>query len=556
MNDKEKKDKLANALASKLPDFEIDISKGSDLAEDVRVPELGKIEELTDAILMLFQDIEEKLTRYLVSCKEDEKNEMHGQMKRFLVKINSNDLLPLSFRLRVLHTFGKEASFLDAGLTQAILNAYKVAIKHLLDAAAGRETYLLALAKMCGEAITLGTRVTRLNLAAYREPSIMVTRQVHELMRLGYGALANVPASATEQKYHRNIHHGLVWYELMRDADFFRLTENGQRKVFGSLEPYIRRVKAMYIPKQQSIVANSEDMYLCSLVGSRDSRPSWSKGLSPVDDRDRVVLNITALMPILQRQMIDVERHLHDENRQREDLRTEKDIYLTQMVTRHLMRCLRVIPRKYDRQPGNWETVSMVTNIHEALQMPNRSSFTLRPVGADNEENPRISHWSLVNLSPGGMCSECEERNYLPDVSNLVRLVWSNPKLKYPFWAQVRWRRQYLKGGHTQVGLLFLPTHLALWWIQTLGVSDEEGNRFPVLGMKMKDGARALVWTAKTEVLAGNLLIVNMGGKPYVSKVLGIVQQGENFRSLQIQILRRFVLGSDIELANESDGKK
>ncbi|MDX8411788.1 MAG: hypothetical protein R8K46_07975, partial [Mariprofundaceae bacterium] len=234
--------KLADKLLGEVPSYELDISGSSLLASDVDIPEIGQFSALTDAILLLFQDIDTRLTKYLTSFDEAEKEELHRDMKRFLGRLNANHLLPLKFRLRVLQSFGREAEFLDADLTYAILNAYKVAILLILDEAHEKPAYHLPLAKLCGDAITLAVRVTRLQLRLYREPSVQVTRHVHELTRLGLGALGKLEDGPMASKFRDNINHNLVWYELLSMANFFALTLEGQDIVYDSLEPYISKV--------------------------------------------------------------------------------------------------------------------------------------------------------------------------------------------------------------------------------------------------------------------------------------------------------------------------
>ncbi|MDX8393108.1 MAG: hypothetical protein R8K21_00795 [Mariprofundales bacterium] len=531
-----------------MPQFELDLQDSSySLTAGMSIPEIGRLEALTDAILMLFQNIEKQLNAYLVSCDEVEKSELHARMQRFLGKINGNRMIPLSFRLRVLRTFSKEARFLDADLTLAILNSYKITIQLVVEAARDREPYLLELGNLCSESISLAMQVARMELERYWEPSLQVVRQVHELTRVGLAALSKVRQGKKATTYQDRIRNGIVWYELMRTADFYQLTVEGQRLVHSSLEPYIQNVTPMYCPRQQSVLADTKRIYLISFVGGRQAKPQYTQGLRPISDKDRVILDITKLVPILKKQLAEVEGYMQGKVPENKDgklgskLRTEDEVRMTHTVTRHLLRCMHIIPRKHERRTGTAEEVKVVANIELAFRMPHKPSFNLKVSKSsrndDDEQDTKASLWMVHDISPTGMGVETNQTTVVfPEVTNLVRLVWPDNKSVYPFWGQLRWRKHRLKGRNVMMGIQFLPRNLNMWWVQGVGT----GSRDPVLGLRLKDPRRVVIWTNDSRMHDGSGLIINIQGNPYVCKVLSVIQQGGNFKACQVRVVRPF----------------
>jgi len=523
---------LADKLLGQVPSYELDITGSSLLASDVEIPEIGQFSALTDAIILLFQDIETRLAKYLTSYDEDEKEELHRDMKRFLGRINANHLIPLKFRLRVLQSFSREAEFLDADLTYAILNAYKVAILHILDAAHEKPVYHLPLAKLCGDAITLAVRVTRLQLRLYREPSIQVTRHVHELTRLGLGALGKIDETSQASKFKESINHNLAWYELLSMANFFALTLEGQDILYDSLEPYISKVVPFYCPRRQSALSTQGHVYLVHEVGTGRPVPEWSdKGVQPIHEWDRVILDISQLVPILRSQLQEAQAHMNDIEKQKRELRTEHELHMTLAVAKHLLTCLLDKPRKEERAPAKGQWTHVIGNMKRALTMPHKPSFRLSPLHLAEEEEQRNT-WNLTDMSKTGMSVETDELKYLPDVTNVIRMVWpeNDEEAGRPFWAQVMWRRQAAKGGPMRMGLQFLPPQITCWRRQPYGGNVEAGDRgnYFVLGAKLAKRKEFLIWTHDKNIQAGSTFELEMNSQWRPCRVLRIIQVGAN----------------------------
>ncbi|MDQ6962097.1 MAG: hypothetical protein Q9M28_06150 [Mariprofundaceae bacterium] len=512
--------------------------QGSSALNSDDIPEVGAIEALTDAVVVLFQNIDKQLARYLQTYDEAEKADLHKSMQRFLGRINSNPLIPLSFRLKVLHTFSKEISFLDVQLTQSILNAYKVAILLVRDAAENRTEFLLVLARLCGEAITLAMRVTRLNFENYLEPGIQITRQVHELTRLGLAAIGSAQGGeAKGRKLRMVIHEGLAWYEIMRISNFYGLTPEGQNIVYTSLKPYIKHITSEYCQGQEKVHSQPKHVYLVSAVGGRQNRPQWMTELEVTANTDRVILDITSLLPVLKRQLNDVEEHLKNHKRQQEEIRTEKELYMTHTVTKHLMTSLHKVKRKHERESVKKGNVTLVGSFNIGLQLPQDSTRIPILPASHKGENTIASNWQAFNISPSGVALQTDEILNMPNVTSLVRLVWTNDKGEAkPQWGEVRWRRHLAFGNRRHLGIRFLPRNLSIWRIQVVGGDSDKQHM--VLGMPLKKENRLVVWSNNTQLGIGSVLLIEISRQLYTCKVMGIVQRGDNFVTCHLRASR------------------
>jgi len=97
--------------------FELD----TDLRLHPQKLELGKAELLTDALTLPFTDIEKRLSQYVSGSSKDEKILLQKSIKSYLAKLNSNPLIPLHYRLKVLGRFERELELFDAEMTAAVL---------------------------------------------------------------------------------------------------------------------------------------------------------------------------------------------------------------------------------------------------------------------------------------------------------------------------------------------------------------------------------------------------------------------------------------------------
>ncbi|MDX8389525.1 MAG: hypothetical protein R8M38_03450 [Mariprofundaceae bacterium] len=531
---------------SSRPSFELELESTEVGALDEDIPEIGHLSALTDAVLLLFDNIESRLTRYLKSHDSVERSDLHLEMKQFLTRISANPLIPIHFRLKVLRTFSKEVDVLDAPMTSAILGAYKISILLLLDVTKGDERFLLALAKVSGEAITLAKRVTQLKLIVYDEPGNEITSQVFALLRLGMSALSELGDSKLALIHRANIEHGAIWFELVRMADFFSLTPEGQEIIYKSLEPYIGNVQISYCPRNQRMPALPDSLYLVTHVSNPEQRPRLTNRLEPIASVDRIILNMTQLVPKIKNQYKEICEHMECTQKQRQDLRIEREVATTHAVTLHLIRSLSIVPRNAAREGADKKQwLSLVANLNAAFQMPNKSSFRIMPVGMDEErEDEEVSNWHAVNTSNNGMSIETDESMYMPKVGSLVRIVWNKEDAKQALWGRICWRRHFSKSTHSQIGLNFLPRNLSLVAARPLddSIDVDRGITSYLLAARLKAQGEILAWSGYMFLQIGSKLVIEVAmGKHKLCIVRQIRHRGENFLICQIEILEDFI---------------
>lgn len=540
MSDHENKISPSESSLEKLLSPELTLeTDDSTLREDLAdIPEMGNLSALSDAILLLFKNIDERLNRYLTSVNTAEKDELVKEMKQFLDRINSNHLIPLHFRLKVLHSFGREAAFLNAELTSAILKSYQVGILLLLEEAQENEHYLLALGQLCGEAIQLAMHVSRLHLAQYRELGFRITNQVHALARNGLGSLMKCPASIKREKHLKSVRQGMAWFELMRAADFFSLRLSEQETIYNYIESCINKIDVVYVPKRQPIRHIEDHTYLVSYVEEKkQSRPERVDELQETHNQDRIVLDISILLPVLKGRFIEVQEHLEDVEKQRRDLRTEDELQSTLTATRRMLVSMHKIPRKSERVKDQRE-FTIVGNLDAALKMPNKPSFMVMPVMGDDEQlNEQASYWISFDRSPMGMGAESSDSVQLPDVTSLVRLVWaSSEKEALPWWGRVIWRRHLAVGlGRVQVGIQFLPGKPSVITLQSPGRDSH-----PALAVQLKEQGQLMTWMPRRKLGIGENILIEINGKTFVSKVLKPAQHGNNYASYIVKMTSSF----------------
>jgi len=276
---------------------------------------------------------------------------------------------------------------------------------------------------------------------------------------------------------------------------------------------------------------------LVSAVGGRQNRPQWTTSLTPTANTDRVVLDITSLLPVLKRQLNDVEEHLKNHKKQREQLRTEKELHMTHTVTKHLMTALHKVKRKHPREIVKKGNVILVANFNIGIKLPTDSTrIPILPTSHKGEDT-MASNWHAFNLSPGGVALQTDEILNMPSVTSLVRMVWTNDhQTDKPQWGEIRWRRHLAFGKRRHVGIRFLPRNLAMWRVQVVGGDSDKQNL--VLGMPLKKEGRLIIWSNNTQLGIGSILLIEISRQLYTCKVMGVVQRGENFVTCHLRASR------------------
>ncbi|MDX8388318.1 MAG: hypothetical protein R8M46_07285 [Ghiorsea sp.] len=498
------------------------------------IPEMGNMGALTDTILLLFNNIDERLKLYLTTTSKEEKAELQQEMSKFLDRINSNHLIPLHFRIKVLRSFGAEVAFLNATLTSAILQAYQVGILLLLEDAEGDEEHSLALGLMCGEAIQLATHVSKLYLQEYRELGLRITNQVHALARNGMGSLAKCKDSAKKKEYLNNVREGLAWFELMRVSDFFSLKPDEQVTAYNYIEKCIDQIEVLYVPKQKVVEHIEGHTYLVSYVGERNqSRPERVNRLEQTHKHDRIVIDISVLLPILKTELRQVQEHLASEDQQKNILRIEDELLTTLSSTKHMLVCMHKLNRKHERKRER-HNFSIEADFSAAMKLPNKASFVLTPgMRSQGGHESQMSLWTSNENSDVGLGAETADHIQMLKVSSLVRIVWTKEEKAFSYWARVMWMRQLEFGlGRTRVGLLYLPGKPSPIKVGSAGQESHDA-----LAIRLKQKNKMVVWMQPAQHHLGKSMLFDVAGKTYVGKIRQLIRHGSNYSSYMVEIM-------------------
>ncbi|MDQ6978454.1 MAG: hypothetical protein Q9M75_10100, partial [Ghiorsea sp.] len=174
----------------------------SALASDLRLHpqrlDLGQAEMLTDVLLNRFEDLEQRLNTYFSGSAAGP--ELRKSMQAYLSRLNSNPLIPLHFRLKVLHRFEERLDLFDAEMTAAVLNAHKIGVDMVQKEALKDPEYYRILVDMVAHAINLAGSLMKDTLGSSHAPAVITVRQVFDLMRLGMVVMPELDEGATEER--------------------------------------------------------------------------------------------------------------------------------------------------------------------------------------------------------------------------------------------------------------------------------------------------------------------------------------------------------------------
>ncbi|MDX8393858.1 MAG: hypothetical protein R8K21_04650 [Mariprofundales bacterium] len=506
------------------------------LTSDIQLPNLGKIGAVSNAVQMMLRDIEKQLAAYLASDNEIERQHLHDDMIDFLSKMNANPMLSLDFRIKTLRAFRNELELLDEELIVAILDSYKISINVLLNNNDKSDESRLTLGSLCCEAISLGMHVQRWLVMRYCEPGFRMNRQIHELMRLGIMSLDNMN-NPIARRYIMNIQHGIAWYELMRTIDFFRLTSDGQQTLYDALEPFVRKMKAMYLAKGETIPQHMGAKYLVSIVGDNHGKPEYRTKTPHDYNKDYIVLEMTNLIAALKRQLGEAQRYLDGVRTgslspELMQGNTPQTIKLQKMICSTILDGFRRIPHSHQREAVEGQEVWVINDLYRALRLLNPLESLKTNVDDPNESVEHTSAWHVRDISEAGVGLETNEKpKKIAEASTLVRVVWTDVTSPNPLWAQVRWVRQQKHDGSTHMGLKFLPHPLKQIWIKV----NNDKKREPALASLIASHEYVLWAPTNKDMKTGVKIIMYVNNKKYKYKILLSSRKGKNFSVYRVK---------------------
>lgn len=439
--------------------FELD----TDLRLHPQRLELGKAELLTDALRLPFVDIEKQLVRYIAGTDAASAEMLRRQMKSYLARLNSNPLIPLRFRMKVIHRFEAEAELFDAEMTAAVLNAHKIGVDMVQKAARSEPSYYPVLAQMLSSAIELAVRQLRLSLERYQAPAVITTRQVFDLARLGLSILPLLDRDAAEER--ARLQRGICAHELLRMLDFYGKSPIDQRLTWKELQRHIGRLEARLCRRDEPTPAiGDEAVMVTSLARPNDAARVLSALPSPLI-ADSLAVPMDAFIGALVADVARAEQAMRDSRHP--DLYTEEALQATLIGGNAILSAVRVRPRGPQRQENagtrvtlEWSPRQSFVESFAAMQL---SSYEHAPSGRD-----LTRAWMVADISDKGVGLERTNGKALElGVDALVGLGWA-PHHNEPMLGFIRWIKEP-KPGEQRMGIEFFGQGYRLFRGSLLG---------------------------------------------------------------------------------------
>ncbi|MBN4076986.1 hypothetical protein JYT48_01795 [Mariprofundus ferrooxydans] len=445
---------------------------------------LGKAELLTDAITLPFTDIDSRLGFYALGATELEKRQLRSSMKNYLGRLNANPHIPLKFRLKVLARFEQELDLFDAEMTAAVLNAHKVGVALVQEAARHDASYFPTLIDMISNAIELAIKLQRIDLEHYRAPAVIVTRQFFELAKLALEVSTRLDTSApcTAAKITR-LHKSICNHEFLRSVDFFSHNRAQQAMIWHELQYHIQTVQAYFYHKDQVLLQRSKITMLINLNRPHESAQTIRAAMPNAQHIRRAPFNCIA-MPLdhfitrLGKGIRSVKEVLGNQQQQ-QALHTEDALKSTMIGGKAILLAMKTEKRHHPRQSQS--TIKIHLNKHLAQSMISAFSMQTSSMQASPNEPPTDTcrTWNIVDINAHGACLERlhikpqnserhdELANYLgemiglnwhfgePGEQHMAKLF---PAIKPPALAFIRWVKEH-KAGEQRIGISFFHQH-------------------------------------------------------------------------------------------------
>ncbi len=456
--------------------FELD----TDLRLHPQRLELGKAELLTDALRLPFVDIDKQLSRYIAGTDAVSAEVLRRQMKSYLARLNSNPLIPLHFRLKVIHRFENEVELFDAEMTAAVLNAHKIGVDMVQKAARNEPSYYPVLAQMLSSAIELAVRQLRLSLERYQAPAVITTRQVFDLARLGLSILPLLADDAEDEK--ARLQRSICAHELLRLLDFYGKSSIDQQLIWKELQRHIGLLKPRLCRRDEPapMIADGAVM-VTSLARPNDAAKIMAALPAPLI-ADCLAVPMNAFIEALVADVARAEQAMHDARHT--DLYTEEALHATLIGGNAILSAVRIKPRGPDRLENagtrvvlEWNPRQSFIESFAAMQL---SNYEHAPSGRD------LTHaWMVTNISDKGVGLERTSGKPLTlGVDALVGLGWM-PHHSEPMLGFIRWIKEP-KPGEQRMGIAFFGQGYKLFRGSLLGGRAEdaylaERRSWPVL---------------------------------------------------------------------------
>jgi len=475
---------------------------------------LGKTELLTDALRLPFIDIESRLGHYALSGSGEEMKRLAKHMKNYLGRLNANPHIPLKFRLNVLNRFEQELDLFDAEMTAAVLNAHKIGVMLVQEAARNDASYYTTLVDMIANAIELAIKLLLMNMQQYRAPSVIVTRQFFDLARLGLDVSATLGDSTASTL--ARLHKAISNHEMLRKIDFFGHTLARQQQIWqemqchiGALAPIIlhRGEQATNTDGNHNIEHNIEHntghntgSFMIINLNRPNDAGRIIQQLPSTAKYDYIVIDLNTLTARLNKAIHSAEAVLLDQYMQKKALHTEQALESTLTGGKAMLAALRDEKRSSPRTDHAEARIQIHFNLPKAVikafTAPESVLSKPKPTEIDQADT-----WNVINFSQHGVCLERMHGQSPPELpDHLVGLKWifaehgtaisfspckegmdknvpQAPCLGFICWSKI------LKAGELRIGIKFFGPNFKLAKAMMSGGSQniDDKRSWPVL---------------------------------------------------------------------------
>ena len=514
----------------------------SALASDLRLHpqrlELGQAEMLTDVLLNRFEDLEQRLNTYFSGSAAGP--ELRKSMQAYLSRLNSNPLIPLHFRLKVLHRFEERLDLFDAEMTAAVLNAHKIGVDMVQKEALQDPEYYRILVDMVAHAINLAGSLMKDTLGSYHAPAVITVRQVFGLMRLGMVVVPELGERTEEET--KRLYLSIVRYELLRGLDFFSKTVEEQSMMMDELQHHVNQLTPHYLPKGG---LKSSEMKGYSLLVTNMSRPNDTAQVVTFAPQpttsDYIIIPMDDFIDKLVMAIDRAEKVINNPVLQSNDLQIEASLQTTVLGGNAILDALRTKSRDSERQEyGNAKLVVDWSLQHSISVLQNtlapKENILSKPTEIEDENDVAPAHaWTVINISRQGMA--IERLSAVPperEVNALVGLHWK-PHRGEPCFAFIRWIR-YPKEGEQQMGLQFYLRDFVPVNATMLSIGDtKEHRKWSLLASFEADGEHVIVFPDPT-VFKGMVFSVEEASHGGYYKVIQVQEVGSNYAICVAQV--------------------
>ncbi|MDQ6969470.1 MAG: hypothetical protein Q9M16_03050 [Mariprofundus sp.] len=372
----------------------------TDLRLHPRRLNLGRAELLSDALTLPFTDIDSRLGHYVLGATTDEKRQLRRSMKNYLGRLNANPHIPLKFRLKVLNRFEQELDLFDADMTAAVLNAHKIGVALVQEAARLDQKYFPHLVDMISHAIELAIKLLRIDLEHYRPPAIIVTRQFFELAKLGLEISTQLdPAHADKTA---RLQQAVCKHEFLRRLDFFKHDQAHQQMIWHELQYHIKAIQACFYRKGQHIASANRITLFINLNRPHENGQLIQPSKQQQAAFDCIAMPLDAFIARLGKGIRSVKQVLDDQQQQHKALHTEDALNSTMIGGIAILLALKSEKRHQARQSQKNIKVQLLENLCSSI-------IKAFPTPQDNNtdaDNDVPASWTVVDITADGMCLE------------------------------------------------------------------------------------------------------------------------------------------------------